>query len=91
MFSARPYENDTQGRFAIIAMGQELDHHKVASSRDELLKGFYETSGRTDIEFGELICAYPFKPNVRMVDKFGIDRVFVAGGKTVSHAHAQID
>ncbi|KIJ59286.1 hypothetical protein HYDPIDRAFT_118715 [Hydnomerulius pinastri MD-312] len=40
----------------------------------------------TDIEFREVIWVSEFRPNVRMVDKFGIGRVFIAGD--AAHVHS---
>lgn len=45
-------------------------------------QGFYAITGRTDIEFGEVKCASWYRPNIRMVDRFGEGRVFVAGGES---------
>ncbi|KAK0434843.1 hypothetical protein EV421DRAFT_1909144 [Armillaria borealis] len=39
-----------------------------------------------NIEFGDLIYLRPYRPNIRMVDKFGSGRVFVAGD--ASHVHS---
>lgn len=51
----RPFEIEDDDRFNFMIGGSEIDHAKTASSREELLKTFYEVSGRTDIEFGELL------------------------------------
>ena len=37
-------------------------------------------TGRTDLTYGDLIWISEFKPNVRMVNRFGTGRVFVVGG-----------
>lgn len=83
MIALRPWEgpnDDDEDRFSFFVAGSELDHAKVASSREELLKSFYETTTRTDVEFGDLIWISNYRPNIRMVDKFGEGRIFVAGG-----------
>ncbi|KAL1744896.1 FAD binding domain-containing protein [Schizophyllum fasciatum] len=59
---------------------------KLVDNREALVEAFYETTGRRDVEFGELLCASYWKPNVRMVDKFGEGRVFVAGDAAHTHS-----
>lgn len=51
----RPFEIEHDDRFNFMIGGSQIDHPKTASSREELMKTFYEVSGRTDIEFGELL------------------------------------
>ncbi|KAL1670092.1 FAD binding domain-containing protein [Schizophyllum commune] len=51
-------------------------------------QGFYAITGRTDIEFGEVKCASWYRPNIRMVDRFGEGRVFVAGDAAHTHSLA---
>ncbi len=51
----RPFETKDDDKYTFICMGRELDAAKMASGREEFIKVFYETSGRTDIEFGDLI------------------------------------
>ena len=41
--------------FLIVVAGPKLNREKASSSREELIKAFYEITGRTDIEFGELV------------------------------------
>lgn len=69
--------------FNIISMGVELDSTLVGSSREEVIKAFYEISGLTeaDIEFGDIVWLGAFTPNVRMVDRFSVGRVLLAGGQ----------
>lgn len=78
----RPFETLDDDRYSFMAAGQ-IDHAKVASNREEYIQAFYETTGRTDIEFGDLIWISDFRPNIRMVDRFGTGRVFVGGGTYV--------
>ncbi|KAL1680358.1 hypothetical protein EV122DRAFT_208031 [Schizophyllum commune] len=52
------------------------------------LERFYAITGRTDIEFGEVKCASWYRPNIRMVDRFGEGRVFVAGDAACTHSPA---
>ncbi|KAF9068406.1 FAD binding domain-containing protein [Rhodocollybia butyracea] len=77
-----------QNLFSFIIRSQQglLDVDKLASSREELIKLFYEVTGRTDIQFGELVGMGVWRPNIRMVNEFGKGRVFVAGD--ASHVHS---
>ncbi|KAK0463588.1 FAD binding domain-containing protein [Desarmillaria tabescens] len=86
MASLRPYEIPNDDRCYYLGGGVEADPDLMVSSREEFIKSFYEISGRTDIDFGELIYLRPYRPNVRMVDKFGYGRVYVAGD--ASHVHS---
>ncbi|KAJ3980573.1 monooxygenase [Lentinula detonsa] len=73
--------------FQFIILGhKDLDMVKISSSREEMIKGFYEITGRRDIEFGELVWMGLWKPNIRMVDSFGKGRVFVVGD--AAHVHS---
>lgn len=63
--------------------GREVDHATVASSREELLKAFYEITDRTDVKFGDLVWVSNYCPNIRMVETFGKGRIFLAGGSSL--------
>ncbi|PBK69099.1 hypothetical protein ARMSODRAFT_957421 [Armillaria solidipes] len=82
----RAFETKDDDKYTFICMGRELDAAKMASGREEFIKVFYETSGRTDIEFGDLIWISNFHPNVRMVDSYGSGRAFVSGDS--AHVHS---
>lgn len=82
----RPFETKDDDKYTFICMGRELDAAKMSSGREEFIKVFYETSGRTDIEFGDLIWISHFHPNVRMVDSYGSGRIFVTGDS--AHVHS---
>ncbi|KAF5336694.1 hypothetical protein D9758_015682 [Tetrapyrgos nigripes] len=48
-----------------------------------LVEAIKDVTGRTDLQFGELTYANHWRPNIRMVNKFGSGRVFVTGGKRI--------
>jgi hypothetical protein len=93
-------------RFFFLMGGPGVDLDKIMTSREEFTKTFQEITGRTDIEFGEVIAQgqwrsvdcrrltmkpnlyISIRPNMRMVNKFGEGRVFVAGGTSF---HVQLD
>ncbi|KAJ3776349.1 FAD binding domain-containing protein [Lentinula raphanica] len=73
--------------FQFIIMGNEnLDMVKISSNREEMIKAFHEITGRRDIEFGELVWMGLWRPNIRMVDTFGKERVFIVGD--AAHVHS---
>ncbi len=97
----RQSEDPTANKYQFFVTGHQLDATTVASGRDAFIKEFYAISGRTDIEFGELVWISNFRgvfsrrknvrityvsyrPNIRMVDKYGSGRAFVAGGAAFS-------
>lgn len=84
--SLRPFETKDDDKYNFICMGRELDADKMASGREEFIKVFYETSGRTDVEFGDLIWISNFQPNVRMVNSYGSGRAFLTGDS--AHVHS---
>ncbi|KAK0466827.1 FAD binding domain-containing protein [Desarmillaria tabescens] len=84
--SLRPFEIKDDDRYNFICMGRNVDADKMASSREEFIKRFYEISGRTDVEFGDLIWISNFQPNVRIVNSYGSGRAFVTGDS--AHVHS---
>ncbi|KZT05390.1 monooxygenase [Laetiporus sulphureus 93-53] len=81
--SLRPtYEGDV---FNIIAAGH-VDYAKLIDDREELVKFVHSVSNRDDIKVGKVIWLSAYTPNIRMVDKFGEGRVFVAGD--AAHVHS---
>ncbi|KIY53608.1 hypothetical protein FISHEDRAFT_32989, partial [Fistulina hepatica ATCC 64428] len=59
---------------------------EVVTGRDKVIDAFYEISGRRDVEFGKLVWLSKYQPNIRMVNDFRMNRVFVAGD--AAHAHS---
>ncbi|KAK0501681.1 FAD binding domain-containing protein [Armillaria luteobubalina] len=92
----RSSEDPTVNKYQFFISGHQLDTTAVASGREAFIKEFYAISGRTDIEFGELVWISNFRggwithvsyrPNIRMVDKYGSGRAFVAGD--AAHVHS---
>ncbi|KAK0436890.1 FAD binding domain-containing protein [Armillaria borealis] len=99
----RPSEDPTANKYQFFVSGHQIDATEIASGRDAFIKEFYAISGRTDIEFGELVWISNFRgvfsrreyvrityvsyrPNIRMVDKYGSGRAFVAGD--AAHVHS---
>jgi len=66
----------------VCAPGKEYKH--LISDYSQLTKALYEMSGLSeeDIEFGDVVWANHFSPQIRMVDRFQSGRVLVAGGES---------
>ncbi|KAJ3794429.1 FAD binding domain-containing protein [Lentinula aff. detonsa] len=71
-------------------LAQTMEEHNLNGStkegRDALVKVVHEMSGRRDFIFGDLIGMGMWRPNIRMVDKFGEGRVWIAGD--AAHVHS---
>ncbi|KAE9408898.1 FAD/NAD(P)-binding domain-containing protein [Gymnopus androsaceus JB14] len=79
--------NDTRTQVMLSASDLELERlATLCNDRDALVEEIYALSGRRDLLFGNLIDAAIWKPNVRMVDKFGEGRVYIAGD--AAHVHS---
>ncbi|KZT05380.1 monooxygenase [Laetiporus sulphureus 93-53] len=76
------YEGDI---FNIFAAGH-ADYAKLIDDREQLVKFVHSVSNRDDIKVGKVIWLSAYTPNIRMVDKFGEGRVFVAGD--AAHVHS---
>ena len=72
----RPCESDDD-RFNFMAAGSDIDLQNI--TKEAIFKHITDTVGR-EFEFGELIWAGVWRPNIRMADKFGDGRVFIVGG-----------
>ncbi|KAL1695680.1 FAD binding domain-containing protein [Schizophyllum commune] len=75
------------GLSTVMATGPKIeDVQQRFSTCDGLIQAFYEVTGRTDVEFGEQLCGWWWRPNIRMVDTFGVGRAFVAGDAAHTHS-----
>lgn len=61
--------------------GAEVDTSALAADRDALFTFIREFTNHPEMEFGEVVCSSEFRPNIRMVDRFGEGRAFLIGGK----------
>ncbi|KAJ7490256.1 FAD binding domain-containing protein [Mycena galericulata] len=85
MMVLRPGTKDPKGfRFAFT--GGPAHWKQTIPSRDEFVEEFYKVTDRRDVQFGAATWISGFKPSMRMVDKFGVGRVFVAGD--AAHCHS---
>lgn len=75
------------GRFSFVLVGENLQDVEVSSSHHALRKFLSDNIGnRADIVFGDIIWMSHYVPNIRVVDRFKVGRVFVAGD--AAHVHS---
>jgi hypothetical protein len=83
--SLRPAKGNTL--FSFYIRGKGIDHARVASNPREAVDVVRTVTERTDLVFGDLEWFSEFRPNVRMVDKFGEGRVLLVGGSLSLNSH----
>ncbi|OCH86093.1 hypothetical protein OBBRIDRAFT_807016 [Obba rivulosa] len=81
----RPTTHGNNG-WNLMGGGRGIDHAKIVADKAELIKFVHETTNRKDIDIGEVHWTSEYRPNIRMVNKFGEGRVFVAGD--AAHVHS---
>ncbi|KAF9550614.1 hypothetical protein CPC08DRAFT_674788 [Agrocybe pediades] len=83
----RPSGQDDRIMQFLIA-GPEIDVPKVIASRESIIDKFYEITGRRDVVFEDLVTAFRYKPNIRMVKQLRVGRVLVGGDAAHCHSPA---
>ncbi|EPT00354.1 hypothetical protein FOMPIDRAFT_88313 [Fomitopsis schrenkii] len=73
------------GRFFFIISGG-IDSDKVLASKDALKAALRNGTDRPNLAIGDTMYTTDYRPSVRMVNKFGEGRVFVAGD--AAHVHS---
>ncbi|OCH86249.1 monooxygenase [Obba rivulosa] len=81
----RPTEYNDDS-FSLVGPADGLDIAKITEDPEELAAYIRANTGRDDIEVGKIKWISQYRPNVRMVNKFGEGRVFVAGD--AAHVHS---
>nr|GAT45162.1 predicted protein [Mycena chlorophos] len=76
--------------FMLAYIGIQGDIAPTGLTRDEFLNAFYEVTKlkREDVTFGEATWMSRYRPNIRMVDRMRVGRVFVAGDAAHCHSPA---
>ncbi|KAF9237989.1 FAD binding domain-containing protein [Melanogaster broomeanus] len=82
----RPSDDIAPDGFQFHMVGSGISH---LVSDHQALFDHIRSITTADIEFRELAWISDFRPNVRMVNKFGVGRVFVAGGNVHSPTGGQ--
>ncbi|KAF8178166.1 FAD binding domain-containing protein [Mycena galopus ATCC 62051] len=74
--------------FMFAYSGRRKDLADKTMTREEFIEEFYEMTDRRDIKFGPATWLSNYRPNLRMVDKMQVGRVFVAGDAAHCHTPA---
>lgn len=73
-------------RFTFMYADTDRTEQTLPTNREELIAALNSIIKRTDIEYGDVVWMSKWKPNVRMVDAFGVGRVFLSGD--AAHCHS---
>ncbi|KIY52998.1 hypothetical protein FISHEDRAFT_69455 [Fistulina hepatica ATCC 64428] len=85
MLSLRATE--TPHLFNFLLAGENINHGMLSQNEPLLRQCIFECSGkRTDIKFGDIPWLSHYRPNIRMVNRLGEGRVFIAGD--AAHVHS---
>jgi len=79
-------KNDDMAVFTFQILGKQVDRLRLLSDPKEVVDILRTVTERTDLIYGDLIWFSDFRPNMRMVNKFGAGRVFVIGD--AAHVHS---
>ncbi|KAJ7077824.1 FAD binding domain-containing protein [Mycena belliarum] len=83
--SLRPTEVPFMCSF--LLSGPNIDHASMVAHPEALGPLFVQyTGGRKDLVFGDVVWLSHYRPSIRMVNKFRVGRVFVAGD--AAHVHS---
>ena len=81
--SLRPVEgNSDVFNFTILGF-EGKDYTSLLNSDEALIQALHEMSGLSEesVGFGDVVWSGIYSPHIRMVDRFQIGRILVAGGK----------
>ncbi|OBZ66925.1 Pentachlorophenol 4-monooxygenase [Grifola frondosa] len=81
----RPTEYDDNS-FAIVTGSKDVDNQTLLKDREALIRLIHSTTNRDDLVIGEFRSMSDFRPNIRMVDRFGAGRGFVVGDAAHTHS-----
>ncbi|TRM65347.1 FAD binding domain-containing protein [Schizophyllum amplum] len=85
MVSLRPTE--TPNLFNFMLAGKDVNHRELSKDEDGLRAALTAgTGGQDHLVFGDFRWVSHYRPNMRMVDKFGEGRIFLAGDS--AHVHS---
>ncbi|KAI6098041.1 FAD binding domain-containing protein [Pisolithus thermaeus] len=87
MIALRPTDELGKDGWQFMMRGRPIDLQGLVRDEEALInciKGFVGLGG--DIKVKEVMWVSDFRPNMRMVDKFGVGRIFVAGD--AAHVHS---
>ncbi|KAL6305154.1 hypothetical protein BKA93DRAFT_879252 [Sparassis latifolia] len=73
------FPTEDEGMF-VLMLGGQVDHAKCLADHEGLIKILRAKTGRDELVLDRVKWLAEYRPNIRMVNKFGDGRVFVAGG-----------
>ncbi|GBE80768.1 hypothetical protein SCP_0304870 [Sparassis crispa] len=76
---------EDEGMF-VLMLGGQVDHAKCLADHEGLIKILRAKTGRDELVLDRVKWLAEYRPNIRMVNKFGDGRVFVAGDAV--HVHS---
>ncbi|KAF7798988.1 hypothetical protein EIP86_010217 [Pleurotus ostreatoroseus] len=79
----RPTEDE--GVFSVLIVGSDVDYPTLVQDHQALFNHIKKVTNRKELEFGKVKYVTEWRPNIRMADKFGEGRVFIAGD--AAHVH----
>ncbi|KAF9003675.1 monooxygenase [Cyathus striatus] len=88
MVFIRPSGQDPDVYNFIVSGDDSLINVTATSGRENLIQAIEEITGRKDLVFKAIRWISNYRPNVRMVDKFHVNRVFLAGDAAHCHSPA---
>ncbi|KAF9563981.1 pentachlorophenol 4-monooxygenase [Agrocybe pediades] len=78
---------ETSNLFNFVVGGKNVNHAELSKDPDALRRCFMQNTGnRADLKFCNIPWMSHYTPNIRMVDKFGYGRVYIAGD--AGHVHS---
>ncbi|KAI6099524.1 FAD binding domain-containing protein [Pisolithus croceorrhizus] len=87
MISLRPTDELGKDGYQLLITSRVRELKGLAQDEEALMNCIKELIGLgDDVKVKEVMWASEFRPNMRMVDKFGVGRVFVAGD--AAHVHS---
>ncbi|KAF9239162.1 FAD binding domain-containing protein [Melanogaster broomeanus] len=81
----RPTDEIAPDGFQLLLSSKDYDLTQLMDDKKLLFQCISEVVG-SEVDVREIVWLSEFRPNIRMVDKFGIGRVFVAGD--AAHVHS---
>ncbi|KAI6108293.1 FAD binding domain-containing protein [Pisolithus sp. B1] len=86
MVTFRPTDELGKDGWQFVISGRAVDQKGLVRDEEALVNCIQDFVGlKDDVKVKEVMWASDFRPNIRMVDKFGVGRIFVAGD--AAHVH----
>ncbi|KAI6105247.1 FAD binding domain-containing protein [Pisolithus croceorrhizus] len=91
MVTFRPTDELGKDGWQFVMSGRAVDPKGLVRDEEALVNCIEDFVGlKDDVRVKEVMWVSDFRPNIRMVDKFGVGRIFVAGGMDVACAQFSV-